>query len=87
MTLPDHPKTAAIPAGLSARYHLVQRFQEGWSIFRENLIGRIGLALLGLFGLMALCSFIPPLIDPMYHPMTGVDPEISHSTGPGSLLW
>jgi len=87
MTLPDHPKTAARPAGLSARYHWVQRFHEGWNIFRENLIGRIGLALLGLFGLMALCSFIPPLIDPMYHPMTGVDPAISHSTGPSLKHW
>jgi len=87
MTLPEHPKTAARPAGLSARYHWVQRLHEGWTIFRENLIGRIGLLLLGLFGLMAVCSFIPPLIDPMYHPMTGVDPEISHSTGPSLKHW
>ena len=87
MTLLEHPKTAARPAGLSARYHWVQRLHEGWTIFRENLIGRIGLLLLGLFGLMAVCSFIPPLIDPMYHPMTGVDPEISHSTGPSLKHW
>jgi len=87
MPLPDHPKTAARPAGLSARHHWIQRFIEGWSIFRENLIGRIGLILLSLFGLMALCSFIPPLIDPMYHPMTGVDPDISYSTGPSLKHW
>lgn len=87
MSLPDHPKTAARPAGLSVRFHWIRRFREGWAIFRENLIGRIGLMLLGLFGLMALCSFIPPLIDPMYHPMTGVDPAISHSTGPSLKHW
>jgi len=69
------------------RHHWIQRFLEGWAIFRENIIGRIGLILLGLFGLMALASFFPPLIDPMYHPMTGVDPAISHSTGPSWKHW
>jgi len=36
---------------------------------------------------MALFSFIPPLIDPMYHPMTGVDPDIAHSVGPSIRHW
>jgi peptide/nickel transport system permease protein len=80
-------KNVSLSAGISVRYHWVSRFLEGWIIFKENLIGRIGLALLGIFALMALCSFIPPLIDPMYHPMTGVDPSISHSTGPGLRHW
>ena len=80
-------KKNARAAGPSARYHWIERFLGGWAIFRENLIGRIGLVLLGLFGLMALASFIPPLIDPMYHPMTGVDPAISHSTGPSWQHW
>ena len=62
-------------------------FLEGWAVFRENFIGRIGLFLLAMFALMALCSYIPPLIDPMYHPMTGVDPEISYSTGPSWRHW
>jgi peptide/nickel transport system permease protein len=45
------------------------------------------MVLLVLFGLMALCSYIPPLIDPMYHPMTGVDPDISYSAGPSVKHW
>jgi len=80
-------KIPPFTAGLSARYHWVSRFLEGWSIFKENLVGRTGLILLGIFALMALSSFIPPLIDPMYHPMTGVDPDISHSTGPSLRHW
>lgn len=66
---------------------MVERFLEGWSIYKENLIGKIGLALLVIFGLMALCSFFPPMIDPMYHPMTGVDPNISHATSPSWRHW
>jgi peptide/nickel transport system permease protein len=45
------------------------------------------MGLLILFGLMAACSFIPPLIDPMYHPMTGVDPNVYASTGPSLRHW
>ena len=60
---------------------------EGWRIFRESLMGKIGLILLGIFALMAVSSFIPPWIDPMYHPMTGVDPVISRSTGPSWTHW
>jgi len=69
------------------RSYNIQRFLEGWSLFYENLVGRIGLILLMIFGLMALLSFIPPLIDPMYHPMTGVDPDISRSTPPSLHHW
>jgi peptide/nickel transport system permease protein len=36
---------------------------------------------------MAAASFLPPLIHPMYHPMTGVDPLIAHSTGPSWRHW
>jgi peptide/nickel transport system permease protein len=43
--------------------------------------------LLALFALMALFSYVPPWIDPMYHPMTGVDPEITQSTGPSLKHW
>lgn len=67
--------------------HWLERFLEGWSVYRRNIIGRIGLILLGVFGLMALASFIPPLVNPMYHPMTGVDPLISYSTGPSMRHW
>jgi len=64
-----------------------QRFLEGWSLFYENLVGRIGLILLLVFGLMAVCSYIPPMIDPMYHPMTGVDPHVFRSTPPSAAHW
>jgi len=63
------------------------RFKAGWAIYKQNPIGKIGLVLLILFALMALGSFIPPLIDPMYQPMSGVDPEISKSVGPSLKHW
>jgi peptide/nickel transport system permease protein len=50
-------------------------------------VGRIGVGLLAVFALMAAASFLPPLLDPMYHPMTGVDPLIAHSTGPSWRHW
>ncbi|NNK84578.1 MAG: ABC transporter permease [Desulfobacterales bacterium] len=65
----------------------VTRFGEGWAIYKQNLLGRIGLTLLIIFGLMAILSFVPPLIDPMYQPMTGVDPDITKSTGPSIKHW
>ncbi len=65
----------------------LQRLAESWGLFRRNLFGRIGLVLLAAFGLMALLSYLPPLIDPMYHPMVGVDPQIMHSTGPSWRHW
>jgi peptide/nickel transport system permease protein len=64
-----------------------QRLADNWRVFSSNLLGRIGLGLLAMFGLMALFSYLPPLIDPMYHPMTGVDPEIMSSTGPSLRHW
>ena len=69
------------------RFPWLVRFREGWAIYRQNLLGKIGLILLVIFGLMALCSFVPPLIDPMYQPMTGVDPDIAKSTGPSLRHW
>lgn len=65
----------------------MDRLRGGWAIYKQNLLGRIGLGLLVMFALMAICSFIPPLIDPMYQPMTGVDPEITKSTGPSLRHW
>jgi len=72
---------------ISERFRSVGFLREGWAIFRESLLGKIGLILLILFALMAVSSFIPPRIDPMYHPMTGVDPEISSSVGPSLRHW
>ena len=65
----------------------MDRLRGGWAIYKQNLLGRIGLSLLVMFALMAICSFIPPLIDPMYQPMTGVDPEITKSVGPSLTHW
>ncbi|MEE9419837.1 MAG: ABC transporter permease [Desulfatiglandaceae bacterium] len=72
---------------IQRRFRWTGPFLEGWSIFKQSLLGRIGLTLLILFAVMALCSFIPPLINPMYNPMTGVDPDISFSTGPSWRHW
>jgi peptide/nickel transport system permease protein len=69
------------------KFPLMDRLRGGWAIYKQNLLGRIGLSLLFMFALMAVCSFIPPLIDPMYQPMTGVDPEITKSTGPSLTHW
>jgi peptide/nickel transport system permease protein len=66
----------------SRRSHWLERIKDGWSVYRQNLVGRIGLVLLTIFAIMAVTSFIPPWVDPMYHPMSGVDPDISYSTGP-----
>ncbi len=63
------------------------RWGEAWSVFIRNPLGRAGLGMLVLFGLMAVASYIPPLVDPMYKPMTGVDPEISNSVGPSLKHW
>lgn len=65
----------------------MDRLRGGWAIYKQNLLGKIGLSLLAMFALMAICSFIPPLIDPMYQPMTGVDPEITKSVGPSLRHW
>lgn len=72
---------------VSPKFRWLGRFLEGWAIFKQSLLGKIGLVLLTIFALMAICSFIPPLVDPMYNPMTGVDPEITFSTGPSWRHW
>ncbi|MBA2881194.1 peptide/nickel transport system permease protein [Desulfosalsimonas propionicica] len=69
------------------RSYNLQRFLDGWALFYENPVGKLGVFLLVCFGIMALISYIPPLIDPMYHPMTGVDPSISTATGPSAKHW
>jgi peptide/nickel transport system permease protein len=73
--------------GQSKKSPTIERFLDGWSVYKESLIGKIGLLLLAIFALMALCSFFPPLVNPMYHPMTGVDPQVSYSTGPSWRHW
>jgi peptide/nickel transport system permease protein len=87
MTANPSTQTSNIRERPSKRFPTIERLVEGWAVYKENLIGKIGLTLLVIFALMAVCSFFPPLIDPMYHPMTGVDPLISHSTGPSWRHW
>ncbi len=70
-----------------ARPYWLDAFAEGWRLFIQNPVGRIGIGLLAVFGLMALGSFIPPLINAMYDPITGVDPNISHTAGPSWSHW
>ena len=69
------------------RFGVMGLFLEGWGVFKQSLLGKIGLTLLIIFALMALCSYIPPWIDPMYQPMTGVDPDIASSEGPTTRHW
>jgi peptide/nickel transport system permease protein len=73
--------------GRVKRSHWIAHFMEGWSVFIQNPLGKAGVGLLILFGLMAAGSVIPPWIDPMYRPMTGVDPEIASSVGPSWTHW
>jgi peptide/nickel transport system permease protein len=67
--------------------HWLRHLGENWSIYRQNPLGLIGLGLLVMFTLMALLSFFPPLVNPMYHPMSGVDPHIDSSVGPSFKHW
>ena len=60
----------------------IERFQKGWKIFIKNPLGKTGVTLLIIFMLMAISSFFIPLLDPMYDPMTGIDPLIKKSTCP-----
>ncbi len=69
------------------RSRRLANFMEGWSVFIQNPLGKVGVGLLILFGVMAATSVIPPWIDPMYRPMTGVDPQISSSVGPSMKHW
>ncbi|MCP3876377.1 MAG: ABC transporter permease [Desulfobacteraceae bacterium] len=67
--------------------HYLKRFLKGWKIFIKNPLGKAGLIILFVFMLMALASFLVPLLGPMYDPMTGTDPNIKVSTGPSFSHW
>ncbi len=69
------------------RTHWLHRLRGGWEVYARSPWGRLGLVLLGGFAAMALASFLLPLLDPMYHPMAGVDPAITNSTGPSARHW
>ena len=67
--------------------YFVSRFHKGWQIFIQNPLGKTGVIILCVFMIMAVASFFVPLIDPMYDPMTGIDPDIKLSTGPSFTHW
>jgi peptide/nickel transport system permease protein len=67
--------------------YFMRRFYKGWQIFIQNPLGKTGVTILGVFMVMAIASFFVPLIDPMYDPMTGIDPDIKLSTGPSLTHW
>jgi peptide/nickel transport system permease protein len=60
---------------------------DGWAVYRKKSDRPHRSDPAGLFAFMAATSFIPPWVNPMYHPMTGVDPQISYSTGPSLRHW
>ena len=53
-----------------------------WALFKETKVGLVGIGILVFFMVMALASFIPPLIDDMYNPLYGADPDIITATPP-----
>ena len=65
----------------------MDRLAKDWKVFSSSVLGRIGLTLLFIFGLMAVLSYVPQMIDPIYNPMTGVDPLVSASTPPSARHW
>ena len=71
---------------IALTYYL-KRVRRAWHLFIANPVGKAGVIILAIFGLMALASFFLPLFGPMYDPMTGIDPEIQHSTGPSLTHW
>ena len=74
----------ALPA---SRPYWITAFEDAWRLFIRNPVGRMGLLILACFAVMAAASFLPALINPMYDPMTGVDPQISHVSGPSLQHW
>ena len=84
----EYRKGKGVKTGLRGRWgRWVSGFLETWRIFRQNKLGIFGLTLLIIFAVMALLSYIPPMIDPMYEPMTGVDPDILWTQGPTREHW
>ncbi|RJQ74942.1 MAG: ABC transporter permease [Desulfobacteraceae bacterium] len=79
---PIQPSVADLPEA-----YWQSTLSSSWAVLRRNTIGRIGLGLLTIFALMALVSFIPPWIDPIYDPMSGVDPHISYASPPTLRHW
>ena len=59
-----------------------ERIDGFWFLFKRKKVGMAGLAILGFFSVLALTSVIPPMIDEMYNPLYGTDPDIIGFTQP-----
>ena len=66
-------------------------FRANWALFAQNKIGLIGLAIIILFGLMAILHpiLMNTLWDPnIYDPFVGNDPDIYiHPSPPSATHW
>ncbi len=47
-----------------------------WALFKDTKVGLVGILILAFFMVMGLASFIPPLVNEMYIPLYGADPEV-----------
>jgi peptide/nickel transport system permease protein len=84
----DDLRRSPFKTGFGARWgRWILAVKGHWGIFKRNKLGLFGLILLLIFATMALVSYIPPSIDPMYEPMTGVDPNILGTQGPTKSHW
>ncbi len=47
-----------------------------WVLFKQSKVGVLGIVILVCFFVLAFSSMIPPMIDEMYIPLYGTDPDI-----------
>jgi peptide/nickel transport system permease protein len=47
-----------------------------WLLFKQSKVGVLGIVILACFFVLAFSSMIPPMIDEMYIPLYGTDPDI-----------
>jgi len=59
-----------------------EMIQNTWKLFKETKVGLVGVSILIIFLVMAFASFIPPILDEMYIPLYGSDPDIIGVTTP-----
>jgi peptide/nickel transport system permease protein len=61
---------------------MTRGMRNNWNFFRKNKLGMAGIVILIFFFIVAFLSPIPPLIDEMYVPLTGVDENIIGFSSP-----
>jgi peptide/nickel transport system permease protein len=59
-----------------------EKIADNWELFKKSKVGLLGIVILVIFLVLALVSVIPPLIDDMYIPLYGTDPEITGFSQP-----